>query len=168
MIFSVGLCEELVKLLPVLCLILTNKLQSLRSVLYIGAISGLGFGIAEGVHYSFNVYLPGEAPLSVYLMRFFGVAFSHAIWTVVAATVLFLAKDDVRITLKQLSFNTRRNFNVNFLLLLFVIVMASAIPHSLYDSFCVHGAKWLAYITDALMVLGASWIMAAETEISKG
>jgi RsiW-degrading membrane proteinase PrsW (M82 family) len=63
-IFTVGLPEEFVKILPVvvLGLVLRNVWGPLtpKDYLFLGAVSGLAFGAAEAVQY-INVYIPGES-----------------------------------------------------------------------------------------------------------
>jgi RsiW-degrading membrane proteinase PrsW (M82 family) len=63
-IFTVGLPEEFVKILPivVLGLILKNVWGPLtpKDYLFLGAVSGLAFGAAEAVQY-INVYIPGNS-----------------------------------------------------------------------------------------------------------
>lgn len=63
-IFTVGLPEEFVKILPVvvLGLVLRQVWGPLtpKDYLFLGAVSGLAFGAAEAVQY-INVYIPGQA-----------------------------------------------------------------------------------------------------------
>jgi len=63
-IFTVGLPEEFVKILPVvvLGLVFKNVWGPLtpKDYLFLGAVSGLAFGAAEAVQY-INVYIPGES-----------------------------------------------------------------------------------------------------------
>ena len=63
-IFTVGLPEEFVKILPVvvLGLLLKNVWGPLtpKDYLFLGAVSGLAFGAAEAVQY-INVYIPGQS-----------------------------------------------------------------------------------------------------------
>jgi RsiW-degrading membrane proteinase PrsW (M82 family) len=91
MLVTVGILEEIVKLLPVLVLVSSAKAEELdvRSVGFVGAMSGLGFGVVEGLHYSYAIYLPAECPAGIYVMRFISIAFMHAAWTLLAALLVF-------------------------------------------------------------------------------
>jgi RsiW-degrading membrane proteinase PrsW (M82 family) len=63
-IFTVGLPEEFVKILPVVVLGLILKTVwgplTPKDYLFLGAVSGLAFGAAEAVQY-INVYIPGNS-----------------------------------------------------------------------------------------------------------
>ena len=96
MFTSVGYCEEFLKVSPLLVLLKDagkDKAYSLRSFVFIGMACGRGCGIAEGWHYHSNQYLPQELGLSIYIGRFFGVATLHAIWTGIAAAILWTIRD---------------------------------------------------------------------------
>ncbi len=59
-VFGVGLLEETCKLLPVALFgIRRNKIKDLREALYLGAMSGLGFALAEAVHYTLMYWQNG-------------------------------------------------------------------------------------------------------------
>lgn len=64
-VFGVGLLEETCKLLPVLIFgIRRNSIKSLVEAMYLGAMSGLGFALAEAVQYTL-MYWQGGAILSL-------------------------------------------------------------------------------------------------------
>ncbi|MDT8715714.1 PrsW family intramembrane metalloprotease [Clostridium sp. 19966] len=64
-VFGVGLLEETCKLLPVLILgIRRNNIKSLVEAMYLGAMSGLGFALAEAVQYTI-MYWQGGAIVSL-------------------------------------------------------------------------------------------------------
>lgn len=164
MLFSVGICEELVKLLPLLYLVVKDNSQSFRCALCIGAASGFGFGVAEGMHYSFGVYQSMGAPLSLYLTRFFGVACAHAVWTVVASSILFAFRNEVRDAYREPA--TFGGIKGYFAYLIVVVALSSAIAHALYDSFLLHGMTLLAAATNSLMVLLCYYIVNAHPDTS--
>jgi RsiW-degrading membrane proteinase PrsW (M82 family) len=67
-IFTVGFPEELVKALPLLLLLATTRSQIRpRTYLYLGAVSGLAFGVVESVAYtalySDGIYQTGDTSL---------------------------------------------------------------------------------------------------------
>jgi protease PrsW len=86
-ILGVGLLEELCKALPVyLLLSRPQKLQDPLSAAFYGAMSGLGFAIAEGVAYSFRYAAGlsrGQLDLGTYVaantIRFVSLPLFHAI-----------------------------------------------------------------------------------------
>lgn len=97
MLFSVAICEELVKFAPVLFFAKTcTRQMSARRLMFIAASSGLGFGIAEGLFYSFTMYQPMEAPLGLYLVRFASCVALHAIWTMACAYIMYLSSHGLR------------------------------------------------------------------------
>ena len=64
-IFGVGLFEETCKLLPVVLFgMRRGKIKSLKDALYLGTMSGLGFALAEAVHYTL-MYWQGGAIISL-------------------------------------------------------------------------------------------------------
>lgn len=66
MLISVGLCEETVKLVPVAWLLGNKRIDTANEAFFIAAMSGLGFGIAESLHYAFSSYIPsGCACISI-------------------------------------------------------------------------------------------------------
>lgn len=107
-IFGVGLLEETCKLMPILLLgIRRGKIRTLKEALYLGAMSGLGFALAEAVQYTI-MYWQGGAIISlseaykkledtkdlinnltdyygslvmIQLVRFMTLPLFHAIWT---------------------------------------------------------------------------------------
>ncbi|XPM55191.2 MAG: PrsW family glutamic-type intramembrane protease [Leptolyngbya sp. IPPAS B-1204] len=86
-VLGVGLLEELCKALPVyLLLYRSQKLQDPLSAAFYGAMSGLGFAIAEGAAYSFRYAVGlsrGQLGLGAYVaantIRFVSLPLFHAI-----------------------------------------------------------------------------------------
>ncbi len=86
-VLGVGLLEELCKALPVyLLLYRSQKLQDPLSAAFYGAMSGLGFAIAEGAAYSFRYAVglsKGQLGLGAYVaantIRFVSLPLFHAI-----------------------------------------------------------------------------------------
>ena len=128
MFSSVALCEEVLKLVPVMFVANTVVDLERKSLLFVGAMSGLGFGIVEGVLYHSQMYQPLEMPLSIYLLRFFSVAMLHGCWTVISAACFYhlSANPDDK------THNPPTDiFEYTFLILISVI--ASMALHSLYN-----------------------------------
>lgn len=83
-ILGVGLFEELAKALPILWRVQRARPLCWRTACLWGLASGIGFGLAEGVHYSERVY-NGLASIDAYLVRFISCVALHAIWAASAA-----------------------------------------------------------------------------------
>ncbi len=83
---SVGLCEEITKLLPVLFRLQRDALSGTDARI-LGFVSGVGFGVAEGVHYSQHFY-NGSAAGTAYLVRFVSCVVFHGFATASAASLV--------------------------------------------------------------------------------
>ena len=90
--FGVGLCEELVKTLPLLWQGQESRGKSWRTLFIWGLASGAGFGIAEGILYSSRYYNGISGP-GIYLVRFLSCVALHAIWSGSVAVTLYLQRD---------------------------------------------------------------------------
>jgi len=128
MFSSVALCEEVLKLVPVMFMANCAGEGRRKNVLFTGAMSGLGFGIVEGVLYHSQMYQPLEMPLSIYLLRFFSVAMLHGCWTVISAACFYHLTENP----DDKTHNPPTDiFEYTFLILISVI--ASMSLHSLYN-----------------------------------
>ncbi len=87
---GVGMCEEACKILPILwlCRSEAKNMPTLRECMFLGAFSGLGFGIPEALHYSHSEYLPDGVQVSLYLLRFTALPALHALWTATVAGIV--------------------------------------------------------------------------------
>ncbi|HEX5270290.1 MAG TPA: PrsW family glutamic-type intramembrane protease [Gemmataceae bacterium] len=76
---GVGLCEEVVKALPVLWFARRAAGDGWRPAFLWGLASGAGFGVAEAIMYAghYNGFFGAEA----YLVRFVSCVALHAVWT---------------------------------------------------------------------------------------
>jgi RsiW-degrading membrane proteinase PrsW (M82 family) len=86
--FGVGLCEEIVKALPIIWYFRNFDQLSWRGACRWGMASGAGFGIAEGIMYSSSFYngiQRGEA----YIVRFVSCVALHAVWSACVALTLY-------------------------------------------------------------------------------
>ncbi|MBW4464694.1 MAG: PrsW family intramembrane metalloprotease [Pegethrix bostrychoides GSE-TBD4-15B] len=125
-ILGVGVLEEICKALPVYLLVFYKKLRDPLSTAFYGAMSGLGFAIAEGVAYSFRYasgLSKGQLELGSYVaantIRFVSLPLFHAI---LAGIVGYF----IGLTLINPS---RRSA------LCFVGVLIAATLHGLYNTF---------------------------------
>ncbi|HSQ57253.1 MAG TPA: hypothetical protein VLM40_16130 [Gemmata sp.] len=90
--FGVGLCEELVKTIPLFWHRSTEAGSAWRGMMIWGMASGAGFGIAEGIMYS-GRYYNGVSGADIYLVRFVSCVALHAIWSGSVAILLYHRRD---------------------------------------------------------------------------
>jgi RsiW-degrading membrane proteinase PrsW (M82 family) len=138
---SVGLCEECLKLLPVVVALASGYLVSRRGIVFLGAMSGLAFGTAEGLW----ILLDGSAemtpPFSMAIMRLIGCPMGHAALTALGARLLFLL---------AASSHGKGVWRTALLGLLVALVMA--VPHSFYNTFLALGMPGFAGLTMTAVV----------------
>ena len=122
-IFGVGLTEELVKLLPLLIIYRFAKepLQP-KTLVFYGLMSGIAFGVFEGVQYqmSVNVNLDYTSSFFMNIARLTSLPFLHAIWTGIAGYFIGFAK----------LYPLYRHA------LYFLAIAIPSVLHGLYDTFC--------------------------------
>lgn len=126
-ILGIGLLEELCKGLPIYLFMLNpGKLKEPLTSAFYGAMSGLGFAIAEGVHYSLiyannvsigNIGITGHILLTT--VRFISLPLIHAIWAGIVGYFLGLA-----------AINPSRKNPI-----IFIGVAISAVLHGAYNTF---------------------------------
>jgi len=119
--FGVGFCEEVVKLLPAIRRVRRWEAIDWRGAYLLGLVSGMGFGISEGIMYasSYN----GLQTSGIYAVRFISCVMLHAVWSGAAAITLFKRQDTLQ--------------GVGSLLYLGRILQIVAVPmvlHGLYDT----------------------------------
>jgi RsiW-degrading membrane proteinase PrsW (M82 family) len=93
--FGVGLCEELVKAIPLI--VLVNNLPeraSWRTACLWGLASGVGFGVAEGIMYS-SRYYNGIGGGEIYVVRFVSCVALHAMWAASVAIPLYAFRGEL-------------------------------------------------------------------------
>lgn len=87
-VFAVGLPEELCKALPLLVLLKKSDPLPPQVMLFYGLMSGLGFGIYEGVNYqmdrNFRYASSGGEYYLLNVIRLTTLPFLHAMWTGIA------------------------------------------------------------------------------------
>jgi RsiW-degrading membrane proteinase PrsW (M82 family) len=90
-IFGVGLCEELVKAIPILLLIRrANEPYIPQSLVFYGLMSGIAFGVFEGVQYQMtvNAKLEYSSAFFMNVARLTSLPFLHAVWAGISAYFL--------------------------------------------------------------------------------
>ena len=126
-VFGVGALEELCKALPVyLFMLRSHKLKEPLSSAFYGAMSGLGFAIAEGAQYTLiyaynlaqgNTNLTGHILMTT--VRFISLPLIHAIWAGIAGYFLGLA-----------AINPSRQKAI-----VFIGITIAAVLHGVYNTF---------------------------------
>jgi RsiW-degrading membrane proteinase PrsW (M82 family) len=143
---AVGLCEEIVKLLPLFLLVIINKnrggIPELKSFLWLGFFSGLGFGIGEAIY----TYSPwGTYPtlsLGGNVIRWFACVPLHAVYTIIDASFLWLLIPAIK----------RAKGVGESAGILVVASLAIALLHGIYNTF--QGFHWMIGIgLDAIAIV---------------
>ena len=120
-IFGVGVFEEFVKLLPVFLLLRKSKEPLIpQTVVFYGLISGIGFGVFEGVIYQLTVnkQLDYETSFFMNIARLTCLPFLHSIWAGISSYFLAFA------------FLYPKNRHSMW----FLSILIPAILHGLYDT----------------------------------
>ena len=93
-IMGVGITEEIAKAVPLLIILYRAKEPLIpQTVVFYGLISGIAFGVWEGVEYQMTVNAEQEYTLSFYLniLRLTSLPFLHACWCGIAGYFLSFA-----------------------------------------------------------------------------
>lgn len=148
-VLGVGVLEESCKALPVyLFLLRPRELKDPLTFAFYGAMSGLGFAIAEGATYSV-IYALGLTNNGLYsesfgsyvlsnTIRFVTLPLNHATWAGIVGYFLGLAL-----------LNPSRQAAI-----IFIGIAISAILHGLYDTFC-NNLLGLAILTFSILLFVA-------------
>jgi RsiW-degrading membrane proteinase PrsW (M82 family) len=140
-IFGVGVFEEVLKLLPVFFIARHSKEPQIpQTLVFYGLISGIGFGVFEGVFYqlTINKSLDYNNSFFMNIARLTCLPFLHSVWSAISSYFL------------SFSFLYPKNRYSIWLLAVFI----PAILHGLYDVF-----TWsilgliVCYLSVALMIV---------------
>ncbi|MBD3881580.1 PrsW family intramembrane metalloprotease [Phormidium tenue FACHB-886] len=125
-VFGVGVLEETCKALPIYLLLRSNKLTDPRTSAFYGAMSGLGFAIAEGAAYSLRYafgFSQGHLGLGSFVaantIRFVSLPLFHAILAGIVGYFIGLA-----------AINPSRQ-----IALILIGLAIAAVLHGLYNTF---------------------------------
>lgn len=143
--FGVGLCEEIIKALPIFIIFLGRSRMRWHECCALGMASGIGFGIAEGIHFSETMY-NGLCDQQIYFVRFISCVMLHAIWC--AAAALFLHRHQ-RLTHGRMS--VLEGFKR-----LFILIAIPMVLHGLYDTFLTKRMDGLAL---AVALFSFGWLV---------
>lgn len=93
-VFGVGVVEETIKALPLLYLLRTSKSPLIpQTLVFYGLISGIGFGVLEGVLYqtTTNTGLDYNSAFFMNIARLTTLPFLHAVWCGIAGYFISFA-----------------------------------------------------------------------------
>lgn len=122
-VLGVGLSEELGKALPVYVIVKKAKEPFIpQTLVYYGLMSGIAFGVYEGVQYqtTVNIQLDYTSAFFMNIARLTSLPFLHAIWCGIAGYFIAFASLYPKYRLS----------------LYFLAITIPAILHGIYDTFC--------------------------------
>ena len=122
-VFGLGLTEEFVKLLPLLIIYrFTKEPLQPKTLVFYGLMSGIAFGVFEGVEYQMTVNsrLDYTSSFFMNIARLTSLPFLHAVWTGIAGYFIGFAK----------LYPLYRHA------LYFLAIAIPSVLHGLYDTFC--------------------------------
>jgi RsiW-degrading membrane proteinase PrsW (M82 family) len=131
--FGVGLCEEVVKAIPVIAYYKDTRRPDWRVACSWGFASGVGFGVAEAVMYSGSHY-NGTASGDVYLTRFVSCVALHATWSVSVALFIHANRSVLDGNFEWYEYIPR----------VIYLVSVPMVLHGLYDTALKKEYNWLA------------------------
>jgi RsiW-degrading membrane proteinase PrsW (M82 family) len=139
-ILGVGITEELAKLMPLLIILRRAKEPLIpQTLVYYGLMSGIAFGVYEGVQYQMTINAEQSYDVSFFLniARLTSMPFLHACWCGIAGYFLSFA---------HLYPKYRKG-------LYFLAIMVPSLIHGLYDSFANVPILPLVFVFLGLMLL---------------
>lgn len=139
-VFGVGLTEELVKLLPLIYILRKAKEPLIpQTMVYYGLMSGIAFGVYEGVQYQMTVNAEQAYDVAFFLniARLTSLPFLHACWCGIAGYFLSFA---------YLYPKYRRGLYA-------LAIIVPMLIHGLYDTFANFRFLPLAFVFMGLMLL---------------
>lgn len=145
-VFGVGLTEESVKCLPLVYLAWKAREPLVpQTLVFYGLISGIAFGVYEGVEYQIQVNSEADYTTAHYLniLRLTSLPFIHAMWCGIAGYFLAFAKLYPR-------------YRQSLYILMLAVPM---LLHGLYDTFCSGDNILFIGIALALTVLSVILLM---------
>jgi len=124
---GVGICQEIVKALPVFWYSSTTRDSNWREPFLWGLASGTGFGIAESLVYSREFYNGVAAP-HIYLILFVSCVALQAIWTGSVAILVYRHRDSLQFDM----FHASSMFE--WIVPVLYAVVVPVLLHGLYDT----------------------------------
>ncbi len=143
-VFGVGLMEELVKALPLLIIYKLSKEPLIpQTLVFYGLISGIAFGVYEGVQYQMgvNAELDYGSAFFMNIARLTSLPFLHAVWCGIAGYFISFAKLYPKYRMS----------------LYFLAIAIPAVLHGVYDTFC--GSMLVLLISLPITFIGVVLLM---------
>ncbi len=141
---GVGLCEEMIKSLPVLWRIYRPDTCGWREACLWGMASGAGFGVSESIFYSANYY-NGIETTSIYVVRFVSLVAFHAMLS--ASCAIFLLRHQHHLEAEQDYFE----WGITFMAII-------TVPMFLHGLFNTLGKKGFDLAQVGLWGLSFAWL----------
>lgn len=135
-IFGVGLCEELIKALPVFVYFMGRKRIRWHECCAVGMASGLGFGLVEA--FTYGQMYHGLFDQMAYWTRFVSCVVSHGVSTAAAALFLHRFQSLVQGEMTWADAALR----------MLVLISVPMTLHGLYNTFATKNMDGLALATD--------------------
>jgi len=150
---GVGFCEETCKALPLIFKARSPEpFLTWRSAMIWGLISGVGFGVSEGITYSHDSY-NGLMGGQIYLIRFISCVALHGIWAAATGINIFRRQDHFTIVMEPLDWVVQVG----------ITIIVPMILHGLYDTLLKQGYDWGAL---AIALASFGWL-AYQIEMAK-
>ena len=143
-VFGVGLMEEFVKLCPLLFICYRTKEPLIpQTLVFYGLMSGIAFGVYEGVQYQLttNAELDYSTSYFLNIARMTSLPFLHAVWCGIAGYFISFA-------------HLYPKYRVSLYFLALVIPM---VLHGVYDTFC--DSSWCFIISVPVMIVSVILLM---------
>lgn len=121
--FGVGMCEEICKAMPLLWHYRTKGDMGWKAACVWGLVSGIGFGVSEGITYSSDMYngiMSGE----IYWVRFASCVVLHAVWA--GAAGIFICRKQELLQKAETVWGVLGNG--------VILIIVPMILHGLYDT----------------------------------
>ncbi|HEX8914761.1 MAG TPA: PrsW family glutamic-type intramembrane protease [Humisphaera sp.] len=159
--FGVGLCEEVCKALPVLWAVKAGRMSGWRDACRWGFVSGVGFGVSEGITYSSDYYNGIEGG-GIYLVRFVSCVALHAVWAAAAGITLYRRQDFI---------HNADHWATELLAVVTILIVPMAL-HGLYDTLLKKDHDVAALVVALVSVAWLAWnvrkMLATEAEEAGG
>jgi RsiW-degrading membrane proteinase PrsW (M82 family) len=120
---GVGFCEEVCKAMPLILKGRSSGYASWRQAMLWGLISGVGFGVSEGITYCSDYYNGVSGP-GIYAVRFISCVGLHAIWAGAVGITLY----------RRQGFLNDASNAFDWIFRLMAIVIVPMVLHGAYDT----------------------------------
>jgi RsiW-degrading membrane proteinase PrsW (M82 family) len=151
--FGVGLCEEFVKLLPLLLCLRRGVALDLRGAVAWGMAMGIGFGVSEAIHYA-GAYYNGIYGAEVYFIRFISCVSLHTVWSGLAAALAWSRREEFEAPEKWYGILIPAVFSIG----------GSMVLHGVYDTLLKRELDVLAFVAALASFAAFFWVASKKVE----